>query len=38
MLSRHVGLTLLLTGLGVVLLSCVAYVALRSRAKQRLGD
>jgi hypothetical protein len=35
-LSRHVGLTLLLTGLGVLLLSCVAYVALRARAAKRL--
>jgi len=38
MLSRHVGLTLLLTGLGVVLLSCLAYLSLRSRAKQRLSN
>ena len=36
MLSRHVGLTLLLTGLGVVLLSCLAYLSLRSRAAKRL--
>ncbi|MGE8065415.1 cellulose biosynthesis cyclic di-GMP-binding regulatory protein BcsB [Pseudomonas sp. NPDC089569] len=38
MLSRHVGLTLLLTALGVLLLSGVAYLSLRSRARQRLGD
>jgi hypothetical protein len=37
LMSRHVLLTLLLTGLGVLLLSCLAYLALRSRAKQRLG-
>ncbi|WP_160105502.1 cellulose biosynthesis cyclic di-GMP-binding regulatory protein BcsB [Pseudomonas izuensis] len=37
LLSRHVVLTMLLTGLGVLLLSCLAYLALRSRAKQRLG-
>jgi cellulose synthase operon protein B len=37
LMSRHVVLTLLLTGLGVLLLSCLAYLALRSRAKQRLG-
>ncbi|MCW8276060.1 cellulose biosynthesis cyclic di-GMP-binding regulatory protein BcsB [Pseudomonas sp. PCH199] len=37
LLSHHVLLTMLLTGLGVLLLSCLAYLALRSRAKQRLG-
>lgn len=38
MLSRHVGLTLLLTGLGVALLSGLAYLSLRSRAQKRLGN
>ncbi|MGE8153963.1 cellulose biosynthesis cyclic di-GMP-binding regulatory protein BcsB [Pseudomonas vancouverensis] len=38
LLSRHVGLTLVLTGLGVLLLSCLAYLSLRSRAKKRLSD
>lgn len=37
LLSRHVGLTLLLTGLGVLLLSCLAYLSLRSRANKRLN-
>lgn len=38
LLSRHVLLTLLLTAVGVLALSCLAYLALRSRAKQRLGQ
>ncbi|WP_448144057.1 cellulose biosynthesis cyclic di-GMP-binding regulatory protein BcsB [Pseudomonas silesiensis] len=37
LMSRHVGWVLVLTGLGVLLLSCLAYVALRSRAIKRLG-
>ncbi|WPN47371.1 MULTISPECIES: cellulose biosynthesis cyclic di-GMP-binding regulatory protein BcsB [unclassified Pseudomonas] len=37
MLSRHVLLTMLLTGVGVLLLSCLAYLSLRSRAKRRLN-
>ena len=35
-MSRHVLLVLLLTGLGVVLLSGLAYLALRARANKRL--
>ncbi|MHC8348098.1 cellulose biosynthesis cyclic di-GMP-binding regulatory protein BcsB [Pseudomonas sp. RT4P38] len=38
LMSRHAGWTLLLTGLSIVLLSCLAYLALRARAKQRLGN
>lgn len=36
LLSRHVGWTLVLTGLGIVLLSGLAYLSLRARAKRRL--
>jgi len=36
LMSRHVLLVLLLTGLGVLVLSGVAYLALRSRAHKRL--
>ncbi|WP_300728710.1 cellulose biosynthesis cyclic di-GMP-binding regulatory protein BcsB [Pseudomonas sp.] len=37
-MSRNVMLVLILTGLGVVLLSGLAYLALRARANKRLGD
>jgi hypothetical protein len=37
-MSRHVVLSLLLTGLGVILLSGLAYLALRARANKRLGN
>ena len=37
LMSRHVLWVLLLTGLGVVLLGGLAYLALRARANQRLG-
>ncbi|MGY2290854.1 cellulose biosynthesis cyclic di-GMP-binding regulatory protein BcsB [Pseudomonas sp. SDO528_S397] len=36
-LSRHLGLLLLSTFLGMGILSCLVYVALRSRAKRRLA-
>ena len=38
LMSRHVVLSLLLTGLGVILLSGLAYLALRARANKRLGN
>ncbi|MEC4168538.1 cellulose biosynthesis cyclic di-GMP-binding regulatory protein BcsB [Pseudomonas sp. MS-1(2024)] len=37
LMSRHVVLALILTGLGVILLSGLAYLALRARANKRLG-
>ncbi|MCF3191408.1 cellulose biosynthesis cyclic di-GMP-binding regulatory protein BcsB [Pseudomonas bubulae] len=38
LMSRHVVLSLVLTGLGVILLSGLAYLALRARANKRLGN
>ena len=38
MMSRHVMWVLVLTGLGVVVLGCLAYLALRARANKRLGN
>lgn len=38
MLSRHVWLTLLVTALGALLLSVLAYVALRAKARKRLDN
>lgn len=37
LMSRHVGLMLLVTALGVLLLSGLAYLSLRARAKKRLN-
>ncbi|MDU9040532.1 cellulose biosynthesis cyclic di-GMP-binding regulatory protein BcsB [Pseudomonas corrugata] len=37
LMSRHVGLTLLMTALGVLLLSGLAYLGLRSKARKRLS-
>ncbi|MDP3847343.1 MAG: cellulose biosynthesis cyclic di-GMP-binding regulatory protein BcsB [Pseudomonas sp.] len=38
MLSRHLWLLLLVTGLGCLLVTGLLYAGLRARAKQRLGD